>query len=47
MLGALYYKFFIWKSTDVDLDFLILASSIILIVLGAGAASLDSLLNLI
>ena len=47
MLGALYYKLFIWRTAEVELDFLILASAIVLIVFGAGAASLDSLLGLV
>lgn len=46
ILGAIYYKLFIWKKADVTLDFLILAVAIILISLGAGAASIDSLIGL-
>jgi len=47
MLGALYYKFFKWKKSDVEFDLLILVSAIVILVLGAGAASIDKLLGLI
>ena len=53
MLGALYYKIFKWKvsffamdKTGWEFDFILFAAAVAILLLGAGAFSLDALLGI-
>ena len=53
MLGAIYYKIFAWKisffamdKTGWEFDFILFAAAVAILLLGAGAFSLDALLGI-